>query len=162
MNAPATAALAALYLGLSFVVGGVAGHMAGSAAGKKAAVSKVVTVHGARKPRARQSWSELDQAEVDALAAKLKTFAPERRKPVQIICRDRSECGDLALDLENAFETAKWEVAVVAPFTADAVSGIEVSDAAVASAIGGATSLRVSHKPAGPDAEAVAVYLGRP
>ena len=57
---------------------------------------------------AKTVWPELTQAEIDALTLKLK----DKPGQVTIFCLEDSKCGDLALNLENAFESAHWTTAV--------------------------------------------------
>jgi hypothetical protein len=59
---------------------------------------------------AKTVWPELSQVQVDALTARLRILAPAA---VTVVCIEDSKCGDLALSLENAFESAKWEVSVI-------------------------------------------------
>lgn len=56
---------------------------------------------------AKTTWPELNQGQIDALTAKLGSIA---KVPVTIVCVEDAKCGDLALNLENAFESAHWEV----------------------------------------------------
>lgn len=88
-------------------------------------------------------WYELDQASIDTLTATLKTMTP---KPVTILCRDRSECGDLSLDLENAFESAKWPVKIDAPVLGGDQEGIDCNDAEIAKAVATATGLSIQRQ----------------
>jgi hypothetical protein len=57
---------------------------------------------------AKTVWPELPQTEIDALTLKLK----DKPGQVTILCLDDSKCGDLALNLENAFESAHWQTTV--------------------------------------------------
>lgn len=59
---------------------------------------------------AKTTWPELEQGQIDALTAKLGTIS---KVPVTIVCVEDAKCGDLALNLENAFESANWEVASI-------------------------------------------------
>lgn len=81
---------------------------------------------------AERIWPELEQKQVDDLTAMLRAMTA--KAPALILCRDRSECGDMALDLENAFETAKWPVKIDVPF--DEVDGITTNDPALLHALG--------------------------
>jgi hypothetical protein len=56
---------------------------------------------------AKTTWPELEQGQIDALTAKLGSVA---KVPVTIVCVEDAKCGDLALNLENSFESAHWEV----------------------------------------------------
>jgi hypothetical protein len=56
---------------------------------------------------AKTVWPEMQQAEIDALTLKLK----DKPGQVTIFCIDDARCGDLVLNLENAFESAHWQVA---------------------------------------------------
>lgn len=161
----AAVAIVALYVGIAMVAGGLAGHFAGQKVAKRVAVSKTVITMPtvSSKSRRHSAWNDLDQSEVDALTMRLKAII-DGRKPVQIVCADRSLCGDLALDLENAFESARWPVSIVAPFTDDGrVDGVRVSSRSVAGALSSGTSLPISvTDPADPSDETISVYLGRP
>lgn len=57
---------------------------------------------------AKTVWPELSQSEIDSLTVKLKGKLGQ----VTIFCIDDARCGDLASNLENAFESAHWETAV--------------------------------------------------
>ena len=92
---------------------------------------------------AAAAWGELEQAEVDALTALLKPVA--EKTPVVIFCLEESKCGDMALDFENAFESAKWPVAQERPLADDTV-GIGTSDANLAALIEQATAGRLKPK----------------
>lgn len=56
---------------------------------------------------AATTWPEMEQREIDALTAAMKK-APHDGTSIQIFCHDESKCGDLALNLDNAFESAHW------------------------------------------------------
>lgn len=56
--------------------------------------------------RAWLRWPAMTQKEIDGLTAMLK--AVKNPAPVQIVCKDPA-CEDLALNLDNAFESAKWK-----------------------------------------------------
>lgn len=67
-------------------------------------------------------WQGLTQAEVDAL-----TIATSGKNyDIVIACMDDSRCGDLALDFDNAFESAKLKSIVERPFIDD-TKGIAIS-----------------------------------
>lgn len=53
---------------------------------------------------AATTWPEMEQREVDALTAAAK----EVGGTVVIFCHEEAKCGDLALNLDNAFESARW------------------------------------------------------
>jgi hypothetical protein len=72
---------------------------------------QAATVSPAKAVRiARTTWPELEQGQIDALTAKLGTM---NKVPVTIVCVEDAKCGDLALNLENSFESAHWEVASI-------------------------------------------------
>lgn len=56
---------------------------------------------------AKTTWPEMDQANIDKLTAAVKDLPGEHR--VTIFCIEESKCGDLALNLDNAFESAHWQ-----------------------------------------------------
>ena len=58
---------------------------------------------------ARTVWPELAQADIDRLTAAVKADPGE----VTIFCVEDTKCGDLALNLDNAFESAHWTSKVV-------------------------------------------------
>lgn len=89
------------------------------------------------------SWGDLDQKEIDAVAAALTVIAPV---PMVIFCHDDSKCGDMALDFENAFESAHWkDVKQETPLIDDTV-GVATSRADLRDAINQATSGRLAVK----------------
>lgn len=125
---------------------------------------KPVTIHAAGALSAKQAdrlaaakWEELEQSAVDAITAALGKLD---KRPVTIFCKDKADCGDLALDLENAFESAHWIVDVQQPLL-DETKGIGCSDVAVAELIAKATGLRVSVINAAYKDNRVALVLGK-
>ena len=48
----------------------------------------------------------MEQADIDKLTAAVKDLTGEHR--VTIFCVEESKCSDLALNLDNAFESAHW------------------------------------------------------
>lgn len=54
---------------------------------------------------AKTTWPELAQRQVDAVTAAVK----DTKGNVTIFCVDDAKCGDIALNLDNAFETAHWD-----------------------------------------------------
>jgi hypothetical protein len=58
---------------------------------------------------AKTVWSEMEQHAIDALTAAVKAKPGQ----VTIFCVEESKCGDLALNLDNAFESAHWKSEVV-------------------------------------------------
>lgn len=60
---------------------------------------------------AKTVWPEMAQADIDALTAAVKDMTGTRK--VMIFCVEDSKCGDLALNLDNAFESAHWVSNVV-------------------------------------------------
>lgn len=55
---------------------------------------------------AAAAWDELSQKEVDDLTAALKLSPPPSK--FTIVCADERWCGDVALNLDNSFESAHW------------------------------------------------------
>jgi hypothetical protein len=60
---------------------------------------------------AKTVWPEMEQADIDALSAALKNMTGSKK--VLIFCVEESKCGDLALNLDNAFETAHWQTDIM-------------------------------------------------
>lgn len=84
---------------------------------------------------AQTTWPEMEQAEIDAMVAVLKK-KPERRS-FTVFCIDDAKCADLALNLENVFESSHWQVEVRnAPMLPN---GIVVSSTEMADLFNGAT-----------------------
>lgn len=92
---------------------------------------------------AATTWGDMQQVEIDKLTALLKTTEP--KLSVIIFCADDSKCGDLALDMENAFESAKWPVVQERPL-ADATVGIGTSSPEIARLFRLATDGRIDPK----------------
>lgn len=97
------------------------------------------------KARSPKAWDGLDQFEVDGLTRLLKLKSIEKRE-VAIFCAHDAECGEIALDFENALESANWECGIERPIT-DTNVGINVAPNSVAgrelaAAINAATSMR--------------------
>lgn len=59
---------------------------------------------------AKTVWPELEQRQIDAITKGLGTID---KVPVTIVCVEDAKCGDLALNIENALESAHWETAMV-------------------------------------------------
>lgn len=87
---------------------------------------------------AKTVWPELSQAQIDDFTARLKKIGPV---PVTMFCFDDAKCGDLAGNLENAFETAHWQV-LVRPTTM-APAGIRTSSKELRFALVSTTDLKV-------------------
>lgn len=106
------------------------------------------TTRGATTPaKARAAvmqWGEMEQAEVDRLTILLKAIV-DTKEAVTIFCGDSSACGDLALDLENAFESAKWDVRIERPMFDDG-SGLTSNSLTLAAALDTATNGRINPK----------------
>lgn len=79
------------------------------------------------KSISRDQWPEIDQFTINKLTAALQGVAAlSDRFPVVIFCQNEFKCGDLALNIENAFESAHWTVTREAPILDD-TSGLGVS-----------------------------------
>lgn len=91
---------------------------------------------------AADQWPEIEQKEVDALTDALKAVPREARRDVTIFCHSDTRCGDLALNLENSFESARWTVARKLIPLADDHRGVMVNDDAVRDVLASATTLK--------------------
>jgi hypothetical protein len=60
---------------------------------------------------AKTVWPEMAQSDIDKLTAAVKDLPGLHR--VTIFCVEEGKCGDLALNLDNAFESAHWQSDVV-------------------------------------------------
>lgn len=134
---------------IAAVVAAAVGALAGAAATKIMPTQKPNTILVNAGPNATTksamrlsvtSWGELKQEEVDALTAALKSISP--KTPVVIFCMEEPKCGDMALDFENAFESAKWPVDQERPL-ADATVGIGTNSQEMAALIDRATNGRI-------------------
>lgn len=83
-------------------------------------------------------WPDLNQNEINTITTGLKTL---KARPIVVLCSDEKYCGDLAADLENAFESAKWTIDVQKPLV-DNGDGITVDDEGVAQLLKAATKER--------------------
>lgn len=81
---------------------------------------------------ARTAYAELDQDAVDGITAELQKLPA--KEPVLILCDNDDRCGEIALNLENSFESAKWEVNVEKPAFATGV-GISTNSPEMAAAL---------------------------
>lgn len=72
---------------------------------------KAANIVSAAKARlnAKTIWPALSQREVDDITARAKA---QGKNSLNIFCYDDAKCGELALGLENAFESAHWTVSV--------------------------------------------------
>jgi hypothetical protein len=94
------------------------------------------------KRLAEATWPELDQREVNELAAILQGIPETDRSFVTIFCADEAKCGDLQLDFDNAFETAHWTTRFERPLI-DTTTGISTSSKEIGAAIAEATHGRI-------------------
>lgn len=97
----------------------------------------------AQAHRQRLKWGEMEQKEIDELTAALKKI--KDKKPTAIVCKDPM-CEDLALNLDNAFESAKWKSEIVIGTVFGVPEGFSVSSKWLADAINDATYGRYGAK----------------
>lgn len=89
-------------------------------------------------------WPEMTQREVDDLTAALKfTGAPPTQ--VMIVCKDPM-CEDLALNLDNAFESARWKSEIIVGTQFGVPAGVSTSSKWLADVLNGATANRYGAK----------------
>lgn len=115
-----------------------------------------VTAAGRMNPYA---WDGLSQAEVDALQVRLEKL---QKLPVTIFCSD-TNCQDIVLDFDNAFESAHWSTEIERPMI-DSSVGIWTSSKEIADAIESATSGRLKVSILGPewkDKDRIALAVGK-
>jgi hypothetical protein len=104
-------------------------------------------------------WGEMEQVEVDALQKELEALP---KKPVIMFCSD-DNCRNMVLDLDNAFESAKWSTDIQRPFI-DSSVGLWTSSKDIADAIDRATKGRLKASILGSewkDQERIALAIGR-
>lgn len=106
---------------------------------KTIVVQKGDVMSKSERRAAEQAWGDLAQAEVDALTTQLKKITS---RPVIIFCESEPRCGDMALDMENAFETARWKVEVQRPAWDD-TKGLGATSSDLVAAIKAATNGRL-------------------
>jgi hypothetical protein len=106
---------------------------------------------------AATTWPGLEQSEIDALTVALKDIP---KVPVMIFCQNDALCGDMQMDFENAFESAKWDVKTEAPIL-DGTVGIATSSAALRDAINAATKGRLTVGEIQKNAPYEALVIGR-
>lgn len=94
--------------------------------------------------RERYVWPGLEQKQVDALTAAVKGMKFEQG--IVIFCADDSRCGDLALDFDNAFESAKLKSSIEKPFI-DNTTGLGASSQELADVVKKTTGLDVTLLP---------------
>lgn len=107
--------------------------------------------------QAAATWGELAQTEVDALTVALKSLP---KTPVTIFCQDDAKCGDMQLDFDNAFETAKWDTKLETPLIDDTL-GVATSREDLRDAIDKATSGRLAVKIIAKNAPFDVVVIGK-
>lgn len=93
--------------------------------------------------RATLKWSEMSQKEIDAMTGLLRTLG--KKPPVMIVCKDPM-CEDLALNLDNVFESAKWKSEIVIGTQFGVPAGVTVSSKWLAEAFNGTTGNRYAAK----------------
>jgi len=99
----------------------------------------------AAQHRAKRKWAEMSQKEIDDLTATLKMVEKTRGAPVTIVCKDPM-CEDLALNLDNAFESARWKSEIIIGTPFGVPEGITVSSAWLADLFNAATGNRYAAK----------------
>jgi hypothetical protein len=99
----------------------------------------------AAQHRARLRWPEMTQKEIDDLTATLKAVAKTRGAPVAIVCKDPM-CEDLALNLDNAFESARWKSEIVIGTVFGVPEGVTTSSQWLADLFNAATGNRYGAK----------------
>lgn len=105
------------------------------------------------------SWGELEQVEVDALQHRLEAMP---KMPVVIFCND-SNCQNMALDFDNAFESAHWVSVIERPMIDNSI-GIWTSSKEIADALESATNGRLKASILGPewrDKSKIALAIGK-
>jgi hypothetical protein len=145
---------------IHYVIGFAALALAGSALLARPVSTTIVqpvkqaTASGKINPYA---WGELEQREVNALQKQLETV---EKKPVTIFCSD-SNCQDITLDFDNAFESAHWSTDIQRPMIDDVV-GLWTSSQDIADAIARATGGRLTAS-VGPwrDKDGIALAIGK-
>lgn len=86
-------------------------------------------------------WAGLEQAQIDAITKALEG----KKLDIAIFCLDDARCGDLALDFDNAFESAHLKSTVVRPFIDD-THGVATSSQMLADVIATATDGKLKPK----------------
>lgn len=84
-------------------------------------------------------WPEMPQAEIDTLTAAMK--AREPKGAILVVCKDPM-CEDLALNIDNAFESAKWKSNVMIGTQFGVPEGVTASDRWLADLFNHATNGR--------------------
>ena len=88
----------------------------------------------------RYQWGSLTQFEVDSITNALKSIP--NAAPIIVYCQDDARCGDIALDFDNAFESAHVRSEVQKPLL-DTTRGIATSSKVLSEIIATATSGRI-------------------
>lgn len=102
-------------------------------------------VSPAAQHRAKRRWAEMSQKEIDDLTSTLKAVAKTRGAPVMIVCKDPM-CEDLALNLDNAFESARWKSEIVIGTPFGVPEGVTASSGWLADLFNSATGNRYAAK----------------
>lgn len=93
---------------------------------------------------ARKSWGSLSQGEINAITAEVNKGKPGQK--ITLICAQDAWCGDVASDLENAFESAHWQTNV-SYSAVSTPSGWLASSQGLANIINDATGGRFAVRP---------------
>lgn len=93
------------------IVASIVASMIGAGVAYYAKPTQVVVHTKAGEQGTRKTeWPELSQTEVDAITAALETAPQGGVKPkITIFCVEQARCGDLALNFDNALESAHFE-----------------------------------------------------
>lgn len=97
----------------------------------------------AQQRRFLLKYQEMTQKEIDDLTAALKIRSD--KAPVMIVCKDPL-CEDLALNLDNAFESARWKSEIIIGTQFGVPAGVSVSSKWLAGLLNSVTANRYDAK----------------
>jgi hypothetical protein len=120
-------------------------------------VIKHIQLQGKAAHENARVWPQLEQKQIDAITAALRKIKP---RAVVIYC-DGGNCDDVALDFENALESAHWSTDRLVPIMEAMPIGLVCSDPALAKIIARATGLKVSPMVGWGDPARAALLIGR-
>lgn len=129
------------------IVASIVASMIGAGVAYYAKPTKIVVHTKAGEQGTRKTeWPELSQKEVDAITAALNAASEWRTAKIAIFCVEQARCGDLALNFDNAIESAHSQIETQLRFSPGIDPGLTAKPQALVDLINHATDNRLGVK----------------